>query len=143
MTAGPGQGGGPVSRRFILSKSEIGSAVAFAAGAAKQFGWPRTDIDGLEVCSEELLANLFFHGGIDGAEVEISVAAGGGLTVIDNGKPFDPAAAPGGRVETTLAQQAVGGLGLGLIHRLCNAITYERSGGRNVVHVQFGAPNGA
>ena len=88
------------------------------------------------VALEEALSNVIRHGFDDGAVHEISVRIGVEddavvLEIVDEGKEFDPRSAPRTDVRTPLAERAVGGLGLHLLHNMVGDIRYERSGGRN------------
>jgi anti-sigma regulatory factor (Ser/Thr protein kinase) len=56
--------------------------------------------------------------------------------VIDNGRPFDPSAAPEPDLSLPLEQRDPGGLGILLIHRMVDRIEYRRSGGRNRLHLE-------
>jgi anti-sigma regulatory factor (Ser/Thr protein kinase) len=56
---------------------------------------------------------------------------------MDAGIPFDPTGAPEHTPAKTLAEAPLGGLGLPLIRRCSDWMSYRREGGRN--HFMFGA----
>jgi anti-sigma regulatory factor (Ser/Thr protein kinase) len=90
----------------------------------------------LRLVLDELLSNLHKYGGRDGrgpaVEVEARVESGTlTLAVGDDGPPFDPLTAPGPRLDTGLAERAIGGLGLHLVRQLMHEARYERAGGWN------------
>jgi anti-sigma regulatory factor (Ser/Thr protein kinase) len=64
--------------------------------------------------------------------VELDVADGIVTTTIeDDGRPFDLSEAAEPDVSAPLEERSVGGLGLLLIRRLMDDVTYERRNGRN------------
>ena len=67
----------------------------------------------------------------------VAVTTDGALIVGDAGIPFDPTGAPEHTPAKTLAEAPLGGLGLPLIRRCSDWMSYRREGGRN--HFVFGA----
>jgi anti-sigma regulatory factor (Ser/Thr protein kinase) len=59
------------------------------------------------------------------------------LEIIDDGILFDPAHAAQRRVTGPLADVQIGGLGIGLIHRLATTIAYRREGEHNHLALDF------
>ncbi len=51
--------------------------------------------------------------------------------IIDNGRPFDPTAAPEPDCASPLESRDVGGLGIHLIRRMTDRVEYRRSGNEN------------
>lgn len=62
------------------------------------------------------------------------------VTVEDDGKPFDPSQAPPPRLREPLETRPTGGLGIFLVKRLSNDMTYTRHGERNRVRVVVDYP---
>ncbi len=107
----------------------------------------------IQVCVEELFANLVRHGGglwsDDPAAtgeaqtpilMSILVTVGsGGVTVLleDNGTPFDVAAAPPKQVDRPLEAARPGGLGIQLIKKLSSGLAYEHVNGLNRTTLKF------
>ncbi len=108
---------------------------------------------GIQVCVEELFANLVRHGGglwtddPAGADeiqspvnmsINVSVAKDAVTVVLeDNGAPFDVAAAPPKPVDRPLEAARPGGLGIQLIKNLSSELTYDRVGGLNRTTLKF------
>jgi anti-sigma regulatory factor (Ser/Thr protein kinase) len=123
---------------------------AHAADARRAASWlesvcreravPAEQIARLDICLNEVLANVIDHGGAAAAasplglsfdlrrdpgscEVLVTVAAAGAA--------FDPLAAPPRLPATTLADAEPGGLGLVLIRRFADSLNYLYAEGRN------------
>lgn len=80
--------------------------------------------------------NIVMHGSQPGltSRVEVSIAlAGDGLTVSveDNGPQFDPLTLPSPDLNTSLAERPVGGLGVFLVRRVMDTVSYHRIGACN------------
>ncbi len=110
--------------------------------ACRQQGVPEEAAGKLELCLNEVLANLIEHAGAatSGRPVTLALAiADGGerglatLTVIDEGPAFDPLAVSRPALPRTLQEAEPGGLGLLLVRRFMDERSYERSDGSNVL----------
>jgi anti-sigma regulatory factor (Ser/Thr protein kinase) len=111
---------------------------AVFAEFARRYDLPEGVRRSVSIALDELLANELSHGSAGGAagpvivEVELDkerlVA-----TITDDGPAFDPfgQAAP----DTTLSvdERQIGGLGLHLVRKLMDEVSYERRGRHNVV----------
>jgi anti-sigma regulatory factor (Ser/Thr protein kinase) len=107
----------------------------------------------IQVCVEELFANLVRHGGGQWSDdpaaagavetpirMSIGVTVGSGdVTVVleDNGTPFDVAAAPPKQVDRPLEAARPGGLGIQLIKKLSSELAYDHVGGLNRTTLKF------
>lgn len=58
------------------------------------------------------------------------------LTFIDSGVPYDPLAKPDPDVTLSVDKRAVGGLGIFLIKKTMDDMTYARQDGRNVLTIR-------
>lgn len=134
------------------------------AGLVEACGWieelsTSNELDGdvsnsIQVCFEELASNIIRHSGeatwsdpqasdghratslkfkvglnIDSERVRLSLE--------DNGKPFDVAAAPTHGAGHPVEDMAVGGLGLHLVKELSSAMVYRRTEFGNEVNLEF------
>jgi len=104
-------------------------AIGEASEAARAFGeaqWLGADeLARLCIVVEELVANLYDHGGVGEAdEVELTLSSepdGIGVTLIDPGVPFDPWEAPQ-PVETP---ERGGGAGIGIVRAWAELVDYR------------------
>lgn len=139
------------SGAFPGTLSGITDAAAWIEGLASEQGFPEEMTFSIQLCVEELLANVVRHGGsgwpgAGDAEpktditMSVSITRDGdevSVTVEDNGKPFDTAAAPPKRVDTPLEEAVPGGLGIQLIKQFSSGLSYDRADGRNRTRLKF------
>jgi serine/threonine-protein kinase RsbW len=105
---------------------EFGSAVALDAAHVQTF----------ELALEEIFMNIVMHGSQPGSTplVEVSLqraAESVTMTVEDNGPEFDPLSLPPPDVSAGLADRPVGGLGVFLVRKMMDTVSYARISGRN------------
>ncbi|WP_216915710.1 MULTISPECIES: ATP-binding protein [unclassified Synechococcus] len=108
----------------------------------------------LDLCLNEVLANLIDHGGarasscpvqltlerVDGDEDGGEGGADRGLatlTISDAGAPFDPLSFSREPLPRTLQEAEPGGLGLLLVNRFMDECSYRREGDRNVLKLSI------
>jgi serine/threonine-protein kinase RsbW len=99
-------------------------------------GLPPAKAPEFELALEEIFMNIVMHGSRPGhtATVAVSLALGLGaltMTVEDDGPPFDPLSLPAPDVTATLAERPVGGLGVFLVRRVMDTVSYQRAGAHN------------
>ncbi len=101
---------------------------------------PAPQILRLDLCLNEVLANVIAHGGHQALacpvwlRLEVSGDAKtrqASVTVRDSGAPFDATAAPLGPRPLTLDDAEPGGLGLLMMRKLSDALSYRHDNGRN------------
>ena len=131
---------------ITASGDEIRRASEWLTAALQQRDVPAPQVECLELALHEVLANVLAHGkSAARAEpiricIEVREKATTGearVKVRDAGIPFDPTGAPEHTPAKTLAEAPLGGLGLPLIRRCSDWMSYRREGGRN--HFVFGA----
>jgi anti-sigma regulatory factor (Ser/Thr protein kinase) len=89
-----------------------------------------------ELALEEVFVNIVMHGARPGTVpcVEVSLARaedGVTMTFEDDGPEFDPLSMPAPDVNAGLGERPVGGLGIFLVRRMMDAVSYQRVGVRN------------
>jgi serine/threonine-protein kinase RsbW len=97
---------------------------------------PQAEALTFELALEEVFMNVVMHGASADKvpRVEVSVALGDGaltLTVEDDGPAFDPLAVAAPDVTASLDERRVGGLGVFLVRRMMDSVSYHRVGTRN------------
>ena len=123
-------------RRASSWLRESGSALAV----------PDAQIDRLELCLNEVLANLVEHGGAATAQHPIQLLLeavpppdGGGarLVVSDRGEPFDSGQAGVKPIPGSLDEASPGGLGLRLVKAFSDGLAYRVVDGRNELRISM------
>jgi serine/threonine-protein kinase RsbW len=89
-----------------------------------------------ELALEEIFMNIVIHGSRPGIAplVEVSLhrdAESVTMTVEDDGPEFDPLSLPPPDVTASLADRRVGGLGVFLVRKMMDSVSYARIAGRN------------
>ena len=105
---------------------------AFAAAN----GLPESKTYMLNLALDELIANAVVHGfdGVAEPRSEITLWVSGTLlvlTIVDNGRRFDPTESAKPDLSSPLDERAVGGLGLHLVGTFADRVTYQFTEGRN------------
>lgn len=127
------------------SGEEVRRASEWLDAICRKRGVPQVPAGRLEICLNEVLANVIAHGGsaAQSAPIRLSLEVGfdrdhheARVTVSDAGKAFDPRGVEERTLPGSLDEASPGGLGLVMIRRLCSLLDYHREGGRN--HVTFG-----
>jgi anti-sigma regulatory factor (Ser/Thr protein kinase) len=90
----------------------------------------------MHVGLDEIVTNVLSHAGTRRRPVEVTVefarrAHALEAAVIDSGRPFNPLAAPDPDVEQPLLERPIGGLGILLVKKTMDSVTYTREDRRN------------
>jgi anti-sigma regulatory factor (Ser/Thr protein kinase) len=131
---------------------EPASSLVFAAETASLpllAGWTETVLQSLalaprkayalELCLEEMVANILLHGQVAGRAVQARVTIKANplrLIVEDDGPSFDPTLQPEAEMAADLDSAGIGGRGLALVRRFSVTMCYRREAGWN--RVEFG-----
>ena len=127
------------------SGAEVRRASEWLTAACERHRIPEAQTQRLEVCLNEVLANVLTHGGSAASaepirlQLQVRSALDAGevsVTVCDAGLAFNPLKVEIPRRPDTLAETPEGGLGLIMIRRCSDWLDYRREGGRN--HFTFG-----
>lgn len=91
---------------------------------------------------EEAVTNIIKYGYDDDREHQILLEARLlpeeiVLQVTDDGHEFDPLRAPAAGLDGPIEERPIGGVGLHLLRNLARSISYERTGGKNVLTMSF------
>lgn len=127
----------------LVLKNDSGELVRLTAALdsfSDRAGLPDEARFNLQLCVEELVLNVVNHG-FDGAAGEHDILVdlqfqedSRTLTVqiTDDGRAFDPVSdAPVPKLDASLEDRPLGGLGLHLVRTLMDDISYRREEGRN------------
>jgi anti-sigma regulatory factor (Ser/Thr protein kinase) len=125
-------------------REEIGAAAEWLHEASEALGVPAAQCHRLDMCLDEVLANIVSHGGptaLDGdvlLTLQTQTEEGqrvANLLVSDLGMPFNPLLAPEKPLALSLDDAEPGGLGLVMMKRYADALGYRHVQGRNELSV--------
>lgn len=139
----PGESKSLTVLHSIGGPDAVGEALRAADAFAGALALPAGKAARLAIVVEELVANLFEHGGVGADDrVELSFAGRGGdvmLILEDPGRAFDPRAAPG---PGEVPPERGGGAGLAMVAAWTRVLRYEASGGANRLELLIPADEG-
>jgi sigma-B regulation protein RsbU (phosphoserine phosphatase) len=143
----------PSLRRSLLlhnDERELRRMSRWFRQLAAEIGLDAARTDDLELCLNELVANVLNYAYPDEKIREIRILAEGSagdlrVSVEDDGRPFDPRTRPSPARADSLEHAGVGGWGLPIVRALAPGLTYERGEGWNrvTIHAHRPAPVGA
>lgn len=128
------------------SGAEVRRASEWLYAACLQHEVPRELGERLELCLNEVLANIINHGGTMALAAPIRLllevrfdqdCSKASVTVSDAGMAFNPLSVPERILPKTLGEASAGGLGLVMIRRCSDWLDYRRDAEYN--HLTFGA----
>lgn len=116
----------------------VGEVSAAFTGFADRHALPTAVRRSISVALDELVANALSHGlaGRDAGQMTVEVELDQErLTVIltDDGPPFDPFGQAAPYTTLSVEERPIGGLGIHLVRRLVDEVSYQRRDGCNVV----------
>ena len=119
--------------------AELPPTLDWLEAALRGAGIAAAIVGELRLIAEEGLSNVIRHGYADSARhsIEVTLDIGGGeilLVLRDDGRPFNPLAAPARDPHTPIAERA-GGWGIPLLQRLVDRADYRREGNANVLYL--------
>jgi serine/threonine-protein kinase RsbW len=138
-------------RDFSGAIGAVSGAVGWVGSIASDLHLPEGQAYAMQVCLEELMANVAMHGrapaaregqgeAVDPLKVSVSVNVSRDriiMTVEDNGRPFDISSARPRSVEGGLDSVRPGGLGIGVIRSFADNLKYSRTETGNCVIAEF------
>jgi serine/threonine-protein kinase RsbW len=104
---------------------------------AETAGFDQGTADQLALAVDEAATNVIEHayGGAPDREVEIRLEDRGpefNVEVVDSGATVDPRAVPDVDLRRYVSERRTGGLGMHLMEKIMDSVTFRRSAGRNV-----------
>lgn len=120
--------------------AELPAALDWLEAALRAAGVGAAVVGELRLVAEEGLSNVIRHAYADAAQhsIEVALEVGRGevqLVFRDDGRPFDPLAAPAPDLDGPVEQRRAGGLGIHLLRRLVDRADYRREGDANVLRL--------
>ena len=114
----------------------------FVDGQLEQFDCPMKAQAQIDIAIDELFSNIvqyaYYHGTgpatvrVEVMEEPLSVV----ITFLDPGVPYDPLAKADPDVTLSAEERDVGGLGIYIVKKNMNEITYEYKDGKNILRIR-------
>ena len=120
------------------------SDIALVQTALKQFadvrGISSHDVIKINLIVDELISNIVSYAYQDDGEHDIEIELGLAdnrlsMVITDDGVPFDPSAKDSPDTAVPLEARPLGGLGIHLVKKIADDLSYQRRAGKNVVTV--------
>jgi len=137
--AGAARAGGLVERVFAAEVERIPDVIALIAGEAGAWGLHPRRLMQLELAVEEAVVNICLYAyEVPPGELLVRIEPGETrfvVELIDEGVPFDPLAVEEPDVRIDAADRPIGGLGIFLVRRVMDEVSYLRDGTRNILRL--------
>ena len=135
-------GPAPEILRVTTALADLSRLYPWLEGAAARFGLPLPLVQKMQVVAEEAVMNVAMHAYAPGSgeliEVRLCMApAVVELAVEDSGPEFNPLTSAEKPQPASLVDAQAGGLGIKLVRRYCQDISYTRQEGRNLLRLRF------
>ena len=117
---------------FVANFENLDEIREFVGEKAHQVGFSDKDIYSIQLAADEASSNIIEHAyaGIEDGVIEIECSVfEGGLKIVmrDQGKSFNPSSVPEPNVKADLSERKIGGLGMYLMRKLMDEVSYESS----------------
>jgi anti-sigma regulatory factor (Ser/Thr protein kinase) len=130
--------GTPKNKTLIIRNDidELNRLVMFLEILEEEWNLPPALVPSLNLALEEALSNIIFYAFEKGSENKISIdfsLKGTEMTIIltDGGKPYDPTKKEDPNINLPAEDRPIGGLGVFLIKKIMNEVTYNRVDNKN------------
>jgi anti-sigma regulatory factor (Ser/Thr protein kinase) len=116
--------------------------LTFIRTEARKRGFSEDALRRIELVAEEALVNVFVHGYAETqgqVEVRCLVSNDPALTIEirDQGVSFDPLSLAEPDLQADLTKRKIGGMGVFLIRKMTDRVTYRREGEINILTMTF------
>ena len=128
-----------MTKTFPARRDELDAVLGFVEEALEQVGCPvKTQME-LNVCVEEVFINIasYAYPNREGtAEIRVESdadASSVSISLVDSGVPFDPLQKKDPDVSLSAEERGIGGLGIYMVKKMTDKVTYEYRDGCNVL----------
>ncbi|MBQ7623076.1 MAG: SpoIIE family protein phosphatase [Bacteroidales bacterium] len=127
-----------VSITLINDKDEAEKLGPFLKDFLSKLELDRKTAGGLRLALEEAVVNVIYYAYPEGETGDVTVYAESDrsevrFTVVDSGMPFDPTAVLSADTTLDAQNRPIGGLGIHLVRKLTDSVSYSRKDGKNVL----------
>lgn len=117
---------------FIANFDVLDEIRDFVAETARQANFSDKEIYSIQLAADEACSNVIEHAyaGVDDGQIELAcfvIDRGVKIIIRDQGKSFNPSSVPEPNLGADLSERQIGGLGMYLMRKLMDEVTYEAS----------------
>ena len=116
--------------------------VGFLEGALEVVGCPPAISTKLMICLDEIASNVMKFSKASELTVRLEHCAATdtwSLSFIDDGTPWNPLTHADPDITLSAEERPIGGLGLLMVKKMMDEVTYERDGDRNILRLRISA----
>ncbi len=128
------------SRLFPAEIEFLPNLVAFLEAALEESGAGPKEIFDIELAADEIFTNIASYAyGKEKGEVEVTITSDEHsiiISLIDSGAPFNPLSLPSPDTTLGIDDRKIGGLGIHLVRKLMDNVTYMQENGRNILTLE-------
>lgn len=120
--------------RMQATMDEIDRLKPYIEEVARRAGFDSKETHRLRLAVEEAVANVINYG--EATTITLSAAVANSqltLTIDDDGKAFDPTQGSATDLTVPADERPAGGMGIILLHKMTDALNYQRTDGHNVL----------
>ncbi len=123
----------------VPTSDKTGEVTEFIESILSENNFPFKTIAQVNVAVDELFSNIVLYSGASMATVKCLVENGEVIVEFsDNGKPYDPTAAPDPDTSLSAEDRNVGGLGIFMVKKTMDDISYEYKNKKNILTIRKG-----
>ena len=127
-------------RQSIRATPELESiplVCEFLEEVLQNHGAPVKTIMQINIAADEIFSNIARYSGAAAAQVDCQIMDGRVvISFMDDGKPYDPTEQPEPDVTLSAAEREIGGLGIFMVKKSMDRVSYEHVGGRNILTIE-------
>jgi anti-sigma regulatory factor (Ser/Thr protein kinase) len=130
---------------------DLGQIGTWVDDFAQRWSLPASTSFAIQLCCEEVFSNIVRHGlkeiafdGTDEEGVKLFLDHGNRAVILridDQAEAFDPLAIDSPQQPQSVADASVGGLGIHLVRKFAQDVSYERRGQTNSLTMRFDLPD--
>ncbi len=127
-------------RRSLQAAPELESipkVCQFLEQTLEEQGAPMKAIAQVNIAADEIFSNIARYSGAAAAQVDCEIMAGRAvIRFVDDGQPYDPTGQPEPDITLPVEEREIGGLGILMVRRTMDEVSYEYEAGRNVLTIE-------
>lgn len=125
------------SMRVAPVLESIPQVCAFLESTLLEYGAPVKVVAQVNVAGDEIFSNIARYSGAADASVDCRVTAGRVvIRFMDDGRPYDPTTQPEPDVTLPAEEREIGGLGIFMVKKSMDRMSYEYANGRNILTIE-------